>query len=105
MTDLIIILTTMPDDDRANALANTLVNERLAACVNVHGPMKSIYRWKGAVAGDDERQLVIKTSRSRLAALERRLRELHPYELPELLILEGTASDAYARWVTSETAP
>src|SRR3954464_5198521 len=65
MTDLILILTTMPDDDRADRLARALIDERLAACVNVHGPMVSSYRWKGAVEREAERQLVIKTTRAR----------------------------------------
>jgi periplasmic divalent cation tolerance protein len=104
MPDLVIVLTTMPDDARADELARTLVDERLAACVNVHGPMMSAYRWKGSVERDAERQLVIKTTRDRLAALEARLRQLHPYELPELIVVgvEG-GSDAYLRWVSDET--
>ena len=104
MTDLILILTTMPNDDRADKVARTLVDERLAACVNVHGAMNSTYRWKGAVERDAERQLVIKTTRARLGALERRLRELHPYELPELVVVEAAASQAYADWVTEQTS-
>src|SRR5215510_14643176 len=80
LTDLILILTTMPDDDRVATLARTLVDERLAACVNVHGPMTSTYRWKGTVERDPERQLVIKSTRARLPALEERIRQLHPYE-------------------------
>jgi periplasmic divalent cation tolerance protein len=102
MRDLVIILTTMPDDARADELARTLVEERLAACVNVHGPMMSTYRWKGAVERDAERQLVIKTTRVRLPALEERIRRLHPYELPELIVIapEG-GSEAYLRWVTA----
>jgi len=99
MSDLILVLTTMPDDDRATALARTLVDERLAACVNVHGPMTSIYRWKGGVERDAERQVVIKTTRSRLSDLEARLRQLHPYELPEFVVLDGKASEAYGAWV------
>ncbi len=104
MPDLILILTTMPDDDRADALARTLVDERLAACVNVHRPMMSTYRWNGAVEREAERQIVIKTTRDRRAATEARLRELHPYELPEFVVLEATASEAYAAWVR-EAAP
>src|SRR5262249_3670143 len=102
MSDLVIILTTMPDDARADELARTLVDERLAACVNVHGPMTSTYRWKGTIERDAERQLVIKTARARLPALEQRIRQLHPYELPEFIVLgaEG-GSDAYLRWVTA----
>ena len=102
MTDVVLILTTMPDDARADELARTLVDERLAACVNVHAPMVSIYRWKGDVERDPERQIVIKTTRDRVSALESRLRSLHPYELPEFLVVaveEG--SDAYVRWVAA----
>ena len=104
MTAVILVLTTMPDDDRADALAQTLIDERLAACVNVHDPMTSVYRWEGQVERDRERQLVIKTTRDRLAALEKRLRALHPYELPEFVVVavdEGSAS--YLQWVVDET--
>ena len=105
MRDLVIILTTMPDDARADDLARTLVDERLAACVNVHGPMTSTYRWKATIERDAERQLVIKTTRARLPALEERIRHLHPYELPELIVIapEG-GSEAYLRWVADETS-
>jgi len=102
MAQLILILTTMPDDDRADTLARTLVEERLAACVNVHGPMTSTYRWKGVVERDAERQLVIKTTADRRAAVEKRLRELHPYELPEFVVLDADASDAYASWLMAD---
>jgi len=106
MTDLMIVLTTMPDDARSDELAATLVRERLAACVNVPPPMVSTYRWKGTIARDPERQIVIKTSRGRLAELETRLRALHPYELPEFLVLAvDAASDAYANWVGVEVGP
>jgi periplasmic divalent cation tolerance protein len=103
MAQLILILTTMPDDDRADPLARSLVDERLAACVNVHGPMTSTYRWKGAVERDAERQIVIKTTADRRAAVEKRLRELHPYELPEFVVLSAEASEAYGRWVREST--
>ena len=99
MTDLVLILTTMPDDDRAERLARTLVEERLAACVNVQAPMISVYRWQDRLEVEPERQLVIKTTRARLAALETRLRALHPYELPEFVVIDGAASDAYGAWV------
>jgi len=100
MADLILILTTMPDDDRVQALATTLVDEGLAACVNVHAAMVSTYRWKGQVEREPERQLVIKTTRDRLPAIEERLRALHPYELPELVVIAAESSEAYGRWVT-----
>jgi periplasmic divalent cation tolerance protein len=103
MADIVLVLTTMPDDDRADALAETLVEERLAACVNVHGPMRSTYRWKGQIEQEAERQLVIKTTRERVPALEARLRALHPYELPEFLVVAtDAASDAYAKWVVDQ---
>ena len=99
MDELILILTTMPDDSRADELAAALVGEKLAACVNVHGPMVSTYRWKGAVERETERQIVIKTTRARLPALEARLKTLHPYELPEWIVLGAEASAAYGQWV------
>ena len=104
MAHLILILTTMPDDDRADAVARTLVQEQLAACVNVHGPMMSTYRWKGQVEREPERQLVIKTTAGRLPDLEVRLRELHPYELPEFVVIDASAGAAYDRWVNGATA-
>ena len=106
MAQFVLILTTMPDDERADALARTLVDERLAACVNVHAPMTSIYRWKGAVEREPERQLVIKTTRARMPELETRLRELHPYDLPELLVVAvDGGSAAYLEWVSEQTRP
>jgi len=103
MADLILILTTMPDDDRVGALATTLVAEGLAACVNVHPAMASTYRWKGEVEHEAERQVVIKTTRARLSAIEARLRALHPYELPEFVVIDGGSSEAYGRWVIEQT--
>ena len=102
--DCVLVLTTVPDDERGDALARTLVDDRLAACVNLHRPMESIYRWKGQVECDTERQLVIKTTRDRLPALEARLHALHSYELPEFIIMsidEGSAS--YVKWVLDQT--
>jgi periplasmic divalent cation tolerance protein len=99
MDELILILTTMPDDGRADELAAALVGERLAACVNVHAAMRSTYRWKGEVERGPERQIVIKTTRARLPAIEKRFRSAHPYELPELVVIAADASDAYRRWV------
>lgn len=104
MTDLILILTTMPDDDRADGLASTLVEERLAACVNVYAPMTSTYRWQGTIQVEPERQVVIKTTRDRLAALQTRFRSLHPYELPEFVVIDAAASDAYAGWINDATS-
>jgi periplasmic divalent cation tolerance protein len=104
MNDCILVLTTMPADARADGLAKTLVEERLAACVNAHVPMTSTYRWQGTVEVESERQVVIKTTRANLKALEARLRSLHPYELPEFIVLDATASDAYAAWIAETTS-
>lgn len=93
------MLTTLGADADAAALARTLVDERLAACVNVLPPMSSTYRWKGAVEVDREQQLVMKTRADRVEDLERRLRELHPYDVPEFIVLTATASEDYATWV------
>ncbi|PYQ73296.1 MAG: divalent-cation tolerance protein CutA [Acidobacteria bacterium] len=102
----ILVLTTLPNDDSTTAeLARTLIVERLAACVNVHGPMASMYRWKGRVERDAERQVVIKTTRDRLEALRKRIHELHPYELPEFVVIDiDGGSDTYLDWVKAETA-
>jgi periplasmic divalent cation tolerance protein len=105
VSDVRILMTTI-GEDRADELARTLVDERLAACVNVLAPMISTYRWKGRVEREPERQLLIKTHASRLPELERRLRSLHPYELPELIVLRPErASDDYDGWVKEQTKP
>ena len=94
-----IVLTTVASESDATTIARALVDERLAACVHVYPEMQSVYQWKGEVSVEAERQLVIKTTGPRLAALELRLAALHPYELPEFVVLRGAASVAYARWV------
>ena len=98
--EVVLVLTTIGADADAAALARTLVAERLAACVSIGAPMTSVYRWHGTVEQDREQPLVIKTTGEQLAALETRLRALHPYELPEFLILSASGgSTAYLDWV------
>ena len=94
-----IVLTTLGADADAAAIARTLIDERLAACVNILPPMTSVYRWQGKVEQDREQQMVIKTASDRVADLQGRLRQLHPYELPEFLVLDATGSEAYLAWV------
>ena len=94
-----IVLTTIGGDTDATPLARTLIEERLAACVSILPAMTSVYCWKEAVDQEREQQLIIKTTADRVAALQARLRVLHPYELPEFIVIDGTASDAYAQWV------
>ena len=99
MSDLVIVLTTV-SEERADEVASVLVEERLAACVNVHGPMRSTYRWKGMVEREPERQLFIKTTAERLPGLEKRLRAIHPYELPEFIVIRSDSASAdYDNWV------
>ena len=105
VADVVLVLTTVPVGDRGEAIARALVDERLAACVNVLGPMTSFYRWHGAVERDVERQLLIKTTRGRVAALQARLVELHPYDLPEFVVLPvSDVGPAYLDWVMSVTS-
>jgi periplasmic divalent cation tolerance protein len=96
----LLVLTTVPADGDADAFARTLVEERLAACVNVLAPMTSVYRWKGAVERAGERQVIIKTTAARVAALEQRLAALHPYDVPECVVIAIDAgSPAYLSWL------
>jgi periplasmic divalent cation tolerance protein len=104
MADAVIVLTTWPAVRDTDALARTLVGERLAACVNVLGEMRSTYRWKDAVEVESERQLIIKTTSRQLPALQQRLSALHPYELPEFLVLPvAGGSEAYLAWLQAST--
>lgn len=104
-TDFVLVLTTIPITDRGAAIARTLVDERLAACVSVLPPMTSVYRWQGEVTEDSEQQLIVKTTRAQLAALERRIRELHPYDVPEFLVVEiAGGAAAYLEWLGGSVA-
>ena len=103
--EYVVVLTTLPSGADAGAFARALISERLAACVNVHQAMVSIYRWAGEVEEETERQLVIKTSRPTVGPLWERVRELHPYDVPEFIVLPIIdGSDAYIRWLGDSTA-
>ena len=103
--EVVIALVTWPADRDPSVLARPLVERGLAACVNVLPEMRSIYRWNGAVHDDPERQLILKTTRGRVADVEALLRDVHPYDTPELLVLPVMAgSDAYLAWVREVTA-
>jgi periplasmic divalent cation tolerance protein len=102
--EYVLVLTTLPADGDAIAFGRSLVDERLAACVNLLAPMESVYRWEGQVEQERERQVIIKTSRDRLAALWDRVRELHPYEVPEFVVLTiADGNEAYLRWIGEST--
>jgi periplasmic divalent cation tolerance protein len=99
-SSFVIVLTTLGADADAQELARTLVDQRLAACVNILSDVTSIYRWKDAVEQDEEQLLVIKTTADLVEALQTRLRELHPYELPEFLVVPVKGgSDGYLAWL------
>jgi periplasmic divalent cation tolerance protein len=103
MSDVVIVLSTVPDDASAETIARALVEERLAACANLLPPMVSIYRWKGKVERDTERQLVMKTTRARVPVLEKRLKELHSYDVLEFIVVAAESASAdYLKWLTAE---
>jgi periplasmic divalent cation tolerance protein len=103
-SDYVIALTTLPADADAAEFGRTLIDERLAACVNLLPVMESVYRWEGKIEFEAERQLVIKTSRDRVADLWDRVRELHPYEVPEFVIIPIVdGNEAYLRWIGEST--
>jgi periplasmic divalent cation tolerance protein len=95
-----LIISTAPSRDEASRIAMALVEESLAACVNVTGPIHSVYRWQGKVEDAQEFLLLIKTTSSKSANAIARLRQLHSYELPEAIALdiEGGSAD-YLRWI------
>lgn len=98
--EAVVVMTTVPDRETAMRIAKALVDARLAACVNVLSPCRSVYRWQGQVEEADEVPLIIKSHPSNYAALESRLLELHPYDVPEIIALpvsEGLV--AYLSWV------
>lgn len=100
MTNARIVLTTVGVHETADKLAEQLVERRLAACVNIIGPIHSVYRWKGKVEREQEYLLLIKSNVQRAEQLSSVLKELHPYELPELLeITISGGSSEYLAWL------
>jgi periplasmic divalent cation tolerance protein len=100
----LLVLTNLPDRAAAERLADLLVEKRLAACVNILAPCRSVYRWKGAVQHDEEHPMLIKTTAERYPELENALRAAHPYELPEIVAVPiERGLPAYLEWVASET--
>src|SRR5699024_10488966 len=102
----VVVLSTAPDNAVARHIAQALVHEGLAACVNLAPPSLSIYQWQGKVEEETEVALTIKTCADRLPALAERLSGLHPYEVPELLVLDVTGGTAaYLEWMHEQTRP
>jgi periplasmic divalent cation tolerance protein len=103
--ETLLVLTTLPDAASAGRIAEMLVGERLAACVNILPPARSVYRWQGRVEQAEETPLLIKTTAARYPALESRLLQEHPYELPEILAVPiAHGLPAYLGWVEAETS-
>jgi len=104
MTDYTIILVTAGSEAEAEIIAKALVAERLAACVNIISPMRSIYRWEEKIRDDREWLLVIKTQAERFGAVEARVKALHSYQVPEVIALPILAgAEGYLRWLLGET--
>jgi periplasmic divalent cation tolerance protein len=102
--DAIIVLVTAADAEEAARLGRTLVDERLVACANVIGPIRSIYRWEGRIEDTAEHLLILKARARDAAALDARVRALHSYAVPEVLALPVRAgSAAYLAWLAGET--
>jgi periplasmic divalent cation tolerance protein len=104
MDDHIIMLTTLPDEHAARALAQALISEQLAACINIMPRMTSIYSWKGKLEEGQEHLLIIKTRSERYTAIEQAIKNQHPYELPEIIatpISHGLPE--YLNWIDENT--
>ena len=103
MSDPVIVLSALGAPRDAERIARALVEERLAACVNIVPGVVSIYRWKGNVEQESELLLVIKTLAERVDALKARLLEMHPYELPEVVVIPiGGGHGAYLEWIAQQ---
>jgi periplasmic divalent cation tolerance protein len=103
--ETLLVISNLPDRASAEALARALIEERLAACVNVLSPCRSVYRWKGKVEQAEEFPVLIKTTRERYADLEAAIRGRHPYDLPEIIALPLAGGlPAYLDWVADETS-
>jgi len=100
-----VVFVTAPNEESALAIGRALVEERLAACANLVGPIRSIYRWKDNVEDAGEHLLIIKTRAGLCGALEKRVKELHPYEVPEIIAVKiESGSPQYLAWIHESTA-
>ncbi|WP_405232253.1 divalent-cation tolerance protein CutA [Lentisalinibacter salinarum] len=106
MSKTLLALCTCPDEETARSIAGTLVAERRAACVNIVGPLRSVFSWQGEVCDESELLLIAKTTEAAWPGLEARVVELHPYEVPEVIATPVTAgSAAYLDWVAASVSP
>jgi periplasmic divalent cation tolerance protein len=103
-TEYITVFITAPNEEEASKISRTIVEERLAACVNIIRSVRSIYRWQGSVEDESEVLMVVKTKRTLFDRLQKRVKELHSYEVPEIIglpVIEG--SKDYLDWLGQET--
>jgi periplasmic divalent cation tolerance protein len=104
--DTLLVITNLPDRASAERLAEALIEQRVAACVNLMAPCRSVYPWQGTVEHAEEHPVFAKTPADRYDALQQAIRELHPYELPEIIAVRLDAGlPEYLTWVASETRP
>ena len=104
MSDILLVRINCPDEETALSIGEALVSERLAACVNIEGPITSIYRWEGAIERDEEYVLVAKAPADNWVAIEARVGALHPFEAPAILAIPCVrANRRYAEWLKAET--
>lgn len=105
MAQELVVLVTTSNREEASAIAEALVSERLAACVNIVSAVESVYRWEGRINRDNETMMIIKTIDDRYADLERRVKELHSYSAPEIIALRiERGSEQYLTWLRDSTA-
>jgi periplasmic divalent cation tolerance protein len=103
MNVIIQIVTTIDNKEKAEHIAKQLVQKKLASCVQIAGPLKSIYRWKGQIEEAEEWQCIIKSKKSHYKKIEEEIKRLHHYELPEIIAIDiDAASPGYTRWVEEE---
>jgi periplasmic divalent cation tolerance protein len=103
--ETILVISNLPDQESAETLAQLVIEQQLAACVNVLAPCTSVYRWQGKVETSPEVPVLMKTTRERYAALEAAIKANHPYELPEIIAVPvAFGLPAYLAWVAAETA-
>ena len=104
MTELLLVMTSLPDEDAAKELAKRLIDAHLAACVQIQSGVQSIYRWEGRVCEEQEAVLVAKTTAEQWPAISAFIKQNHPYDVPEIIAQPITHSHTdYARWVIAET--
>ncbi len=104
MTQFLLVITTVPDADVGQIIAEKIIEERLAACVTLQATGQSLYWWEGKITQDQEHTLFIKTKNEVYTKLEKKILEIHPYDIPEIIALPIlTGSESYLGWIDSET--